>query len=185
MDFFDVIKSRRSIRDFQKKKIPKALISKILDSGRLAPSAGNMQPWEFIVIRDKKRINAAVKTTFTGFEPKSRRNQDWINQAPVLIAAAADYKRSVARYGRLGREVALLDTVAAIENMILATTALRLGTCWVSGFRKKELARVLGMPPWVEPVALLPIGYPHGTAPSPHKLSLREISHDEGYGDRG
>lgn len=184
MNFFDVLKSRRSIREFRADGVSRALVDKILNAGRFAPSAGNMQPWEFIVIRDQERIRAVVKSTFTGHAVRSKRTQDWIERAPVLLAAAADLKRSMARYGRLGCRVALLDTAAAVENMILAATALGLGTCWVSGFRKKELSRVLGLPPWLEPVALLPIGYPRSSPPRPHKLSLREISHSERYDDR-
>ena len=83
----------------------------------------------------------------------------------------------------MGRKIALMDTSAAIENMLLTATALGLGSCWVSGFDTKDLSELLQTPESVEPIAILPLGYPERVPDSPNKFPMDQIVHYEKYGN--
>lgn len=152
MDAIEAIKKRRSIRKFLDKEIPEEHLRAILECGRLAPSAGNRQPWVFIVVKDpnlkQKLVDAAL-------------NQTFIAGAPVVIVVCADPDLSGARYEDRGRTLyALQDTAAAVENMMIAATSLGLGTCWIGAFRETEVKKALEIPAHLKPVAIIPIGYP-------------------------
>ncbi|MDI3546891.1 MAG: hypothetical protein PWR10_543 [Halanaerobiales bacterium] len=183
IDCLKAIKRRRSIRRYIDRDVTEELLKEVINAGRLAPSGGNMQPWEFIVVRERDKIKEVVETTFVGFDSKSGQKQSWLETASLLIVVCTDYKRTVARYGEMGRKIALMDTSAAIENMLLAATSLGLGSCWVSGFNQEELAKLLEIPGQIEPVAILPLGYFEGMTKSPSKFSLDEIIHYERYGN--
>lgn len=183
MDCIQAIEVRRSVRKYKSEDIPDETIKKVLNSGRLAPSGGNMQPWEFILVKDKNTIEKIVELTFVGFNKASGHQQRWILTAPLLIVVCTDYKRTVARYGEMGRKIALMDTSAAIENMLLTATALGLGSCWVSGFDTKDLSELLQTPESVEPIAILPLGYPERVPDSPNKFPMDQIVHYEKYGN--
>lgn len=184
MNCLEAIQRRKSIRKFTDKPVSEEHLRKILDAGRLAPTGGNMQPWEFIIIKNKDRIKAIVETTFVGADRTGSRKQTWIETAPLVIAVCANPTRTIAKYGEFGREVVIMDVAAAIENMLLAATSLGLATCWVSGFHKDALAKVLETPEHIEPLAVLPLGYP-AQSPTPRsKFSLEEIIHYETYGNR-
>lgn len=183
MDCLQAIESRRSVRKFKEQEVSDEILMKILNAGRLAPTGGNMQPWEFIVVREKEAIEKIVETTYIGFKKESSNRQNWIKTAPVLIVVCCDYKRTVARYGEAGKKIAFVDTAAAIENMILSAVALGLGSCWVCGYDEKELSKLLSIPESVELAAVLPLGYPESVPSSPNKFSLEEIIHYGEYGN--
>ncbi len=183
MDFFTTVEKRRSIRKYQDKEVKEEIIKKVIDAGRLAPTGGNMQPWEFIIVKEKANINRITDATFIGFDKESSMKQDWLRNAPALIVVCVDFKRTIARYGEMGRKIALFDNAAAIENMLLAATALELGSCWVSGFDTEELKRVMGIDGQVEPISILPLGYPEYIPGRPNRFSYNEIVHYEQYGN--
>lgn len=184
MDCLEAIQKRKSIRKFADKPVPEELLRKVLDAGRLAPTGGNMQPWEFIVVKDRERIKAIVDTTFVGADRTGTSRQTWIETAPLVIAVCANPTRTIAKYGEMGREVVIMDVAAAIENMLLAAVSLGLASCWVAGFHKDALAKVLETPEHIEPLSLLPLGYP-AQSPTPRKkFSLEEIVYYETYGKR-
>lgn len=182
MDFFEVLRTRRSIRRFDERPVPEQLLLQVLEAARCAPSGGNMQPWELVVLRERQSIRAVVDTTFVGFDAAGGQRQEWLLTAPVLVVACAELKRSASRYGPQGAQVAILDTAAAIQNMLLAAVALGLGSCWVSGFVPEALGRVLRLPESVRPLAILPVGYPAANPGSPPRLPLEQITHGECYG---
>lgn len=173
MDIFDVFKRRRSIRAFTGEEVTDEEVEKILEAARWAPSAGNIQPWEFIVIRrpDIKREIA-----------RAALNQTFIEEAPVVIVVCADEIKSSRVYGSRGANLyCIQDTAAAIENMLLAACALGLGACWVGAFYEEEVRRVLKIPKGLRPVAIIPIGRPAESPPPPYKRPLREIIHYETF----
>ena len=182
MDIRDVILARRSIRRLEDGPVDPEKVRWVLEAGRHAPTGGNMQPWEFVVVRDRHRIGLIKDTTFLGFNRETAARQEWLAGADVLICVCADYKRTVARYGEMGRRIALMDCAAAVENMLLMAVSLGLGSCWVSGFDDRALAVILELPPGVEPVAVLPLGCPAAVQPAPHKLELEDIVSYERYG---
>ena len=171
MDVFDAIKGRRSIREFKPDPIDEKDLEKILDAGRSSPSAGNCQPWEFVVVRDdrvkQKLVRAALGQTF-------------IAEAPVVVVVCANIPRTAERYGRRGAELyCIQDTAAAIQNIHLAAYALGYGTCWVGAFDERVAAKAIKAPPEIRPLAIIPIGKP-AEKPSPTpRLPLSKIVHED------
>ena len=176
-DFFEVLQARRSVRSFLPKAPDQALLRQVLQAGTWAPTAGNMQPWEFIIVqRDQALKEAIVNTTYVGNSPKDGRPQRWILQAPVLIIVCCNLKRTAARYGwEAAQRLVYQDVSAAVENMLLTITALGLGSCWVGGFDINALKVLLQLPKHIEPMAILPVGYPAKVPSPPPRLSLDEI----------
>lgn len=168
MDVFTAIKTRQSIRRFKTEPFPEETLEKILEASRYAPSAGNVQPWKFFVVRSK---DVRVKLADAAL------GQKWMVTAPVIIVACADLPRSAASYGQRGSELyALQDTAAAIQNMILSAVEAGLACCWVGAFREEIAARILNINPQVlRPVAMIPLGYPAESPARPAKRPLEEI----------
>jgi len=174
MDVFEAIYKRRSIRSFKSEPIPEKYIKKILTAATMAPTGGDMQPWEFFVIKNpniKKRI---IETTYTGYDATGT-PQYWLREAPVMILVCVDQKRTGARYGKEGKElISFLDSACAIENIFLSATALGLGSCWVVGFDKEKVKEILSLND-LAPLALVPLGYPSHVPDAPYRLELKYI----------
>ncbi|MGB9756446.1 MAG: nitroreductase family protein [Candidatus Bathyarchaeales archaeon] len=142
MDVFEAVKKRRSIRAYVSTPIPKEKILKILEAARLAPSAGNAQPWHFIVVTDsEKRRKIAEGRRFAGF----------LAESPVVIVGCGDVKASPRWY--------LVDVAIAMQNMVLTATDEGLGTCWIGDFNEKQVRELLKIPENYQVVALLAVGY--------------------------
>lgn len=152
MEAFECIISRRSVRKYDKKDVPNELIGQIIFAGTQAPSSGNMQPWEFIVVKDEK-----IKRDLS----IAALRQSHVDEAPVVIVVCVHPEKSEERYGERGRNLyCIQDTASAIENMLLAATALGLGTCWVGAFEEEKVRSILGIPDRLRPVALVTVGFP-------------------------
>jgi nitroreductase len=166
MDVFEAIQSRRSVRKYKPHSIPSEDLHRILEAARLAPSAGNRQPWRFILVRgaEKKRTLAEVAN-----------NQTFLADAYVIVVAAADPEVSERWCDR--------DTMIAVEHMVLAATALGYGTCWIGAFNEENVKNLLEIPTKLRVVALVPIGKPDETPnPRPRK-EISEIFFEEEYGN--
>jgi nitroreductase len=150
-DCLEVLFSRVSIRKFKPDPIPDELIIKILEAGNSAPSAGNLQARDFIVVR-----NPDTKLKLA----KSAVNQMFIAEAPVVIVVCANYPRSMRVYGDRGKLYAEQDATAAVENILLAVHMLGLGAVWVGAFDEAEVSEILDIPAYARPIAIIPIGYP-------------------------
>ncbi len=168
MDVFEAIEKRRSVRSFDPNRdVPEEMVEEILRCGCQAPSAGNVQPWRFIVVRDEG-LKQALAAAALG--------QDFVAQAPVVIVVCADLASHSLSYGQRGVELySIQDTAAAIENMLLAATALELGACWVGAFREDEAARALHLVKDMRPLALIPVGYAAGETQTPRKMDCRRL----------
>jgi len=173
MDVLEAIKGRRSIRAFKSQNVSAEIIEKLIDAARWAPSAGNIQPWEFIIVRKpeiKRRLaEAALGETF-------------VEEASVLIVVCANENRSFEGYGLRGKTLyCIQDTAAAIQNIHLAAYSLGLGTCWVGAFREEEVREILKIPDGIRPVAIIPVGY-LAEAPLPRsRRSIGQIVHHETF----
>jgi len=164
MDVFRAIKTRRSIRDYEKSPIEKEKLRKVLEGARLAPSAVNYQPWRFIVVTDPK-IREELRSAY---------NKDWFVSAPVIIVACVLPEKAYVR--RDGEEYWKVDVAIAMQNLILVAWAEGLGTCWIAAFNEKEAKRVLGVPENARVVAMTPLGYPaEKKEPVTDRLPLKEI----------
>lgn len=171
MDVFEAIKNRRSIRAFTNEQVSDAKVKKLIDAARRAPSAGNLQPWEFVIIRGQE-----VKRGLC----KAAGNQNFIEEAPVVIVVCANTLRSERGYGLRGVNLyCLQDTAAATQNMLLAAHALGLATCWVGAFSEEEVIKVLNIPKSVRPVAIIPVGHPARKPKARLRRPLNEIIHHE------
>ncbi|MEO0025660.1 MAG: nitroreductase family protein [candidate division WOR-3 bacterium] len=171
MEFYEVIRKRLSVRAYKPDPVPEEVLNRILDAGRLAPSAKNLQPWKFIIIRDEKIRQALVPAC---------RNQQFIAQAPVVICACALLEQAWKGMGGYW-SAAEIDVTIALEHIILAAASEGLGTCWIGAFIEDEVKKVLAIPEGVKPVALTPLGYPaQEPRPRPRK-ELKEIVCYERY----
>ncbi|MEA4884128.1 MAG: nitroreductase family protein [Clostridia bacterium] len=163
MEAIEAIKTRRSVRQYLPKPVPKEIIEEIVDCGRLAPSANNDQPWEFVVVTgQEKREAIAAAATYGKF----------IADAPVCLLVFARNTRHF-----------LEDGSAAMENMLIAAHTHGLGTCWIAGANTAygaEIARICGAPASHGLVALTPLGY-STDRPTAYKRSLEEVIHWEEY----
>jgi len=153
VDFWRVLESRHSVRDFAPERdLPHETVTRLLHAAVRAPSAGNCQPWQFYVVRDPATKRALAKAAL---------NQWFLSEAPVVIVVCADPERSARRYGDRGSYLyCLQDTAAATENLLLAAVASNLGACWVGAFDEDGVAHALHLPGRLRPVAIVPIGYP-------------------------
>lgn len=151
MDLIECFEKRRSVRGFTDEPVPDDFINETLRVANLAPSAGNLQARDFVVIRNegtKKGLAAAAH------------DQKYIMEAPVVIVACANLERII-EYGPRGRELfSLQDVAASVENMLLYITAQGYGSCWVGAFDERRVAEALGLPDHARPVAILPVGRP-------------------------
>ena len=162
MDLMQAIRARRSIRNFLDKYVEEELLLAVLEAGRLAPSARNMQDWRFIVVRD-----AATRSLLA----KAARGQEFVGQAPVVIAACGTSDLVMT----CGQPAYAIDVAIALDHMTLAAASLGLGTCWIGAFYEDKVKEILGVPPEIRVVALLPLGYP-AEEPGPRgRKSLDEI----------
>lgn len=151
MKTLECIKSRRSIRRYKKKKIPDEILNEILEAAVCAPSAGNLQDWIFIVVRNEKKKQELAEAAY---------GQDFVVEAPVVIVVCSDLER-ISYYGRRGRELySIQDTAAATQNILLAAWDFGIGGCWVGAFDEKEVSKILDLPKNVRPLVILPLGYP-------------------------
>jgi len=165
-DFLKLLKIRRSIRGFQNKDIPQEQLEKIVDTARFAPSARNVQPWEFVVVTDKNKIAELANLG---------QNAGFMAQAPACIAVfCAD-----TRYF-------LEDGSAATCNILLSATALGIGSCWIAGDKKPYCLQVnalLNAPSGMKLISLIALGYPQeeNTFKIAEKRALQELLHWEKF----
>jgi nitroreductase len=168
MDIKDAIKCRHSVRNFSDKEVSLDLIHEIIKLANLAPSAGNLQARDFIIVDDsevKERLCLAAL------------NQRFVAEAPFDIVVCANLNR-IASYGRRGVELYCIQgSAAAVEHILLLAAAEGLGTCWVGAFNENEVAKILNLPGHVRPVAIIPIGYPRGRVTSTPRINIEKLIH--------
>jgi nitroreductase len=154
MDFWEVIKQRKSYRNFSSQPIEQEKILKVLEAARLAPSWQNRQCWRFIVVQDKETIKKIGR-----LNPFTLNINFFLQKVPAIIIACANPKDSGHRNGI---DYYLVDTAIAMEHLVLAATDLGLATCWIGAFDEQMIKDVLNIPNEIRVVALTPLGYPAG-----------------------
>jgi len=158
MSAYEVILKRRSIRKYVPEPIEKEALIKILEAARQAPSAGNRQPWYFIVVKDPELKKEVAKASA---------NQMFIADADVIIVGVSNPKASPRWHEK--------DIMIALEHIALVATELGLGTCWIGAFNEKKIKELLEIPNDLKVVALMPVGVPaESPGPRPRK-PLEEI----------
>ncbi|MFH0850495.1 MAG: nitroreductase family protein [Candidatus Bathyarchaeota archaeon] len=170
MNVFEAIKTRRSVRKYKPQPIPEDHLKQIMTAAQLAPSAGNRQPWRFILVKDpdtKKQLGAAA------------RNQTWISDAGVIVAALAMDKKNP----EISERWAERDVMTAVEHMVLAAWELGYGTCWIGAFNEDQAKELLKVPKEMTVINLLPIGVPDQTPELRGRKGLDELYHLDRYGN--
>ncbi|MFB0543155.1 MAG: nitroreductase family protein [Candidatus Bathyarchaeia archaeon] len=141
MEVFEAIKARHSVRSYTSDPVPDEVLMKLLEAARMAPSAGNFQPWRFIVVKSQeKRERIARGGMWARFA----------SEAPIVIVAIGDTKS----------KFYIHDTCIALEHLVLTATSEGLGTCWIGSFNEEDLKEMLKIPDKFKVVALVSIGYP-------------------------
>ena len=168
MNLKDAIQNRHSVRSFSEKKIPDHIIFDIIRFAHLAPSAGNLQARDFIVVDDhEKKLQLS----------KAALDQDFIVEAPIALVICANLDR-IAPYGKRGKELyCIQDTAAAVEHILLLAVEYGLGACWVGAFNEHEVSTILKLPTSIRPVALIPLGYPQGSIESSSRIDTKKLLH--------
>ena len=152
MDFYDVLKTRRSVRAYKPDSIPDEVFKRVMNAARIAPSGGNRQPSRYIAVKDDAHKQALIPLC---------NGQKFIAQAPVIIVACGK-EIQTNRGGYMGELSVILDVGIAVDHLTLAARAEGLGTCWIGSFKNNEIKSFLDIPSIYQVVALTPLGYPEG-----------------------
>jgi nitroreductase len=165
MDALEALGTRRSVRRFKPDPVERSEMEKIVEAGRLAATANNLQPWEFVVVTKE-----AMRKKIAGIADYGK----FIAQAPVCIVT---FCKDTKYY--------LEDGSAATQNMLVAARALNLGSCWVAGDKKtyaEEIRSLLGMPEGFKLISLIALGHPTEFPSGADKRPLKDLLHWERYG---
>src|SRR4030067_3138868 len=146
MDVFEAVQVRRSVRSYDSRPVPKDILEKILESGRIAPSAMNYQPWHFIFVTALKKREVLSEGRYA----------KCLKESPVVIVGCADSKKSL--------KWSVVDVIIALQQMVLTATAEGLGTCWIGSFSEESVKALLRVPEHFKVVAMLAAGYPREKA---------------------
>lgn len=166
MDVFEAIATRRSIRRYTGEEVDDDEIGTMIKAGQDAPSAGNLQARDFIIIRDpsvKERLGDASL------------RQPQVYNADVVIGVCANVPRSAIRYGSRGKLYSIQDATASVQNMLLTAHALGLGCCWIGAFDDDEVTQILGLPEGVLPIALITVGRPAERPRKPPRFTTENV----------
>jgi len=170
MECLEAIKGRRSIRRFKDTPIGKEIIEELLNAAQMAPSAGNLQARDFVVVTNKITKQKLAKAAL---------DQSFIEQAPVAIVAVANIERSSRIYRSRGELYAVQDTTAGVMNLLLAAHDRGLATCWVGAFDEYAVSELLGLPQRATPVAIIPVGYSDEKPTATPRMGLDKVVHWE------
>lgn len=180
MNVIELMKCRRSVRNYLPTPVEKEKIISMIEAAQLAPSACNSQCWRFIVTTGKVK-EEIVKKGLGGIIIPNR----WATSAPVIIVVGADLSFVTHKIGGKLKKIDyyLLDVGIACEHLILRATELKLGTCWIGWFNEKNIKEILKIPKKIKIVSLITVGYPkEPLSPTPkERLPLKKILHWNKY----
>ncbi len=176
MEVMDAIRGIYSCRKYLDVPVELDKIGLVLEAGRLSQSAGNLQNWRFILVREPSQRKALADAALS---------QRWMEEAPVHIAVCAEIKRVTDFYGVRGERLyAVQNCAIALSNMMLVAHSIGLGSCWVGAFDEEAVTRVLAVPPIARPQAILTLGYSADTPKDHPKYRLENITYLEKYWNR-
>ena len=159
MNFLELTKVRYSVRSFEQREIEPEKLQYVMECTRLAPSAVNLQPWKFYMI-SKPEDCAKIRQCY---------HREWFNEAPMYIIACSNHDESWKRRRSEPKDHADIDISIAVEHLCLAAAEQGLGTCWVCNFDVTLCRELFGIADPLEPVVLIPMGYPTTNEPDEKK----------------
>ena len=157
MALLDLIKHRKSVRNFRDKPVEREKIMMCLEAARLAPSASNAQPWRFIIVDDKQLKNKLCQAAFRGIYSLS----SFCKTAPVIVVVISERSKFLTRLGGIlrGTRLNLIDIGIAGEHFVLQAEDLGLGTCWIGWFNERAVKTILNIPQRKKIDILIALGY--------------------------
>jgi nitroreductase len=176
MDFGEVVKRRKMIREYNsdRQQIPDKIVTNLIENAHRAPSAGHTQVEELIIVKyasTKKKLRKAAV------------NQEYVEQAPLLIVVCSNTSRSVGRYGSRGREFySIIDGAFASMLILLSAVNEGIGACFVGAFEDNKVSEILELPKDVRPIGIICIGYPAEKPEKLERIDVKALVHYEKYG---
>jgi nitroreductase len=167
-DFLSFLSYRSSVREYDETPLTDEEIEYILSCASTAPSAGNLEAWDVVVVTDGETRVALAEAAF---------GQQHVEDAPALFVVCANYVRSMSQYGERGILYAVEDTTIACTYMMLAAHARGLHSCWTGAFDEDEVREILGLPPHIRPIAILATGHGHPQARLAERMDIGEHVH--------
>ncbi|MEM1684773.1 MAG: nitroreductase family protein [Nanopusillaceae archaeon] len=174
MGLIDLIKQRRSIRNYENIDVPYEKIIELLEAAIWAPSSGNLQNWYFIIIKNRDKINKIAEFS----------DQEFIKKASAIIVVCSNDEIVEKIYGERGKLYAIQNTAAAIQNILLLATEKNLGTCWIGAFDENKVKELLKIPKNISVHALITVGIPRENPKPPERKKLSEILFFEEWKNR-
>lgn len=169
VSFLELIKSRHSVRSFQRQEVEAEKIRLILEAANLAPSAGNLQAYEIFLVASQNKRDALARAAWM---------QNFIASAPLVLVFCTHAKLAEGKYGKRGLQLyTLQDATIACTYAMLATSDLGLASIWVGAFNDDAVKKVIEAPEGVHPVSILPIGYAAESPEATPRRDLTELVH--------
>ncbi|MBI2134246.1 nitroreductase family protein [Candidatus Woesearchaeota archaeon] len=176
VDVLEAIRLRRSVRKYTDTPVEWDKIGTIVDAGRTAPSAGNLQSWRFIVVESHPKRRGLAEACL---------KQYWMEEAPVHILVVMMLKKIRDFYGKRGVELyAIQDAAMAAQNMMLAAYSVGLGSCFVSAFDEDKIVEVFNLPADIKPMGIVTLGYPAEDPEEPLKFRLENVTFMDRWGQQ-
>ena len=164
------LSTRRSVRHYTKHEIPDDILSQIFATTRAIPSAGALESWDAVVVRDESIKEALYDASFS---------QEHILSAPVILVVCANYIRSMSRFAEQGIMYAIEEATIAATYMMLAAHAVGISSCWTGGFDPVEVREILLLPEHVRPIVLLTLGYASSIPSACERMDTAEHFHED------
>lgn len=171
-EFLDFLVSRCSVREYDGMEIADADLTYILDCASTAPSAGNLEAWDVVILEGQEERELMADAAF---------GQEHVKCAATLLVVCANYVRSMSRYGDRGILYAIQDATIACTYMMLAAHARRLHSCWVGAFREEDVREILNLPAHVRPVAILCVGKGFASGNFTERMPVVEHVHHQSW----
>lgn len=171
-EILDLIKKRRSIRNYTKEKVPNKVMMELIEAAIYAPSGSNIQPWYFVIIENDE-INNKIKAFAPGL----------LGHPPNLIIICRDLKRAYERGGEFCRdELSIIDISMAAQNILLLATEKGMSTCVVKSYNKQAIERLLNLPKDISADIIISIGYSDFIPRIPKRKSVNEVTYINEWG---
>ncbi|MCK4393716.1 nitroreductase family protein [Candidatus Bipolaricaulota bacterium] len=166
----DVVKKRRSVRSYKDEEVPREILMKLLEAGQWAPTPSNVQSWRFIVVQEPKQLRT-LKTLSPGFPV----------EATAAIALCSD-QGDTQSFGKSFQRILVAEEAAmAVQNMLLVSCSLGLGSCVVASFSQTGIKELLQLPAYIHPILLVALGFPRKQPVAPQRKQLSRITSWELY----
>ncbi|MCJ7479380.1 MAG: nitroreductase family protein [Candidatus Nanohaloarchaeota archaeon QJJ-7] len=175
MDVLEAITSRVSITSYRDTGVDRPKVARLLEAARWAPSAGNMQVSEYVIVEDEELLEKLSEYAH---------NQSHIREAPFALVILADIEKAERNYPERGELYALQETAAAMQNVLLEAHNQGLGAAWVGSFDEEQVGALLEVPERLRPVSIVTVGHPDEKPEQPHKYDITNITYQNKYGKR-